>query len=136
MIRIDPTLRLTKDYVFDELGPAAFDKTSDFKLTEWLASQEDNHRIVIYQCEPELTHWTKLCIRHADVIFILTDPKDNSNIKPLERDLESLSRRTRKEMIFLHRYLKQFFLSTLKFMFSKKVTKIDEIFTVDLTLTT
>ena len=103
LIRIDPTLRLTKDYVFDELGPAAFDKTSDFKLTEWLASQEDNHRIVIYQCEPELTHWTKLCIRHADVIFILTDPKDNSNIKPLERDLESLSRRTRKEMIFLHR---------------------------------
>jgi len=102
LIRIDPTLRLTKDYVFDELGPAAFDKTSDFKLTEWLASQEDNHRIVIYQCEPELTHWTKLCIRHADVIFILTDPKDNSNIKPLERDLESLSRRTRKEMIFLH----------------------------------
>ena len=75
LIRIDPTLRLTKDYVFDELGPAAFDKTSDFKLTEWLASQEDNHRIVIYQCEPELTHWTKLCIRHADVIFILTDPK-------------------------------------------------------------
>ena len=31
--------------------------------------------LVIYQCEPELTHWTKLCIRHADVIFILTDPK-------------------------------------------------------------
>jgi len=102
LIRIDPTLRLTKDYVFDELGPAAFDKTSDFKLSEWLASQEDNHRIVIYQCEPELTHWTKLCIRHADVIFILTDPKDNSNVKPLERDLEALSRRTRKEMIFLH----------------------------------
>ena len=45
LIRIDPTLRLTKDYVFDELGPAAFDKTSDFKLSEWLASQEDNHRI-------------------------------------------------------------------------------------------
>ena len=87
----------------EELGPAAFEKTSDFKLTEWLASQEDNHRIVLYQCEPELTQWTKLCIRHADVIFILTDPKyDNSEIKPLERDLESLSRRTRKEMIFLH----------------------------------
>ena len=68
LIRIDPTLRLTKEYVFDELGPAAFDKTSDFKLSEWLASQEDNHRIVIYQCEPELTHWTKLCIRHADVV--------------------------------------------------------------------
>ena len=102
LIRIDPTLRLTKEYVLDELGEEAFARMSDFKLTEWLASQEDNHRIVLYQCEPELTTWTKLCIRHADVIFILTDPKDNSNVKTIEKELESLSMRTRKEMIFLH----------------------------------
>lgn len=102
LIRIDPALRLTREYILEELGVDAFEKTSDFRLTEWLAQQEDNHRIVLYQCEPELNMWTRLCIRHADVIFILTDPNDNAQVKGIERDLESLARRTRKEMIFLH----------------------------------
>ena len=86
----------------DQIGSDAFQHSSDFRLSEWLAAQEDNHRIVLYQCDPDLTHWTKLCLRHADVVFMLADPKDDNGIKPLERDLEALSRRTRKEMIFLH----------------------------------
>ena len=56
----------------------------------------------MYQCDPELTNWTKLCLRHADVVFMLVDPTDDNKVKDLERDIEALSRRTRKEMIFLH----------------------------------
>ena len=59
----------------DQIGSDAFQHSSDFRLSEWLAAQEDNHRIVLYQCDPDLTHWTKLCLRHADVVFMLADPK-------------------------------------------------------------
>jgi hypothetical protein len=33
LIRIDPTIRLTKEYVLEELGSTAFERSSDFKLT-------------------------------------------------------------------------------------------------------
>ena len=102
LTQIDPAIRLTKEYVLEELGASAFDKANDFRLSEWLASQEDKNRIVLYQCDPELTEWTRLCIRHADVIFILTNQKGNPTLSQFERSLEDLSRRTRKEMIFLH----------------------------------
>lgn len=102
LIRNDPALRLTKDYILDELGSNAFSKTSDFRLSEWLATQEDKHRIVLYECDNTLNHWTKLCIRHADVIFILADPKGDSEVSQLEHDMELVARRTRKELIFLH----------------------------------
>ena len=102
LTQIDPAIRLTKEYVEEELGETAFDKSNDFRLHEWLASQEDKNRIVLYQCDTELTEWTRLCIRHADVIFILTNPKGNPTLSHFERSLEDLSRRTRKEMIFLH----------------------------------
>ena len=102
LTQIDPAILLTKEYVIEELGDTAFEKANDFKLGEWLASQEDKNRIVLYQCDAELTEWTRLCIRHADVIFILTNPKGNPTLSQFERSLEDLSRRTRKEMIFLH----------------------------------
>lgn len=77
LIQIDPALRLTKDYILEELGQDIFLKSNDFKLSDWLAKQEDKHRIVLYQCDETITDWTRLCIRHADVIFILVDPKGN-----------------------------------------------------------
>lgn len=100
---IDASLRLTKEYITNELGLGAFNKGAEFRLSAWLAQQEDKHRIVVYQCDSELNSWTKLCVRHADVIYILVDPLDLPNIRPLEENLETYSRRTRKEMIFLHK---------------------------------
>ena len=47
LTQIDPAIRLTKEYVEEELGEAAFDKSNDFRLHEWLASQEDKNRIVL-----------------------------------------------------------------------------------------
>ena len=62
---IDPSLRLTRDQIENELGSDAFSKSSDFRLSAWLAQQEDKHRIVLYQCDRDLTQWTKLAVRHA-----------------------------------------------------------------------
>ena len=60
----------------------AFEKSFDFRLAEWLATQEDKHQITLYECDPDFGTWTQLCLRHADVIFILADPKGEQLLFP------------------------------------------------------
>ena len=72
---VGPCLRLTREYVLSSLGNDAFDKALDFRLSAWLDSLEDKYQIILYQCENELNSWTRLCVRHADVIFILVNPE-------------------------------------------------------------
>ena len=63
--------------------------------------------MVLYQCDPDMTRWTQLSIRHADVIFILADQAASgtnpSRVTKLEDAIETYAPRTRKEMIFLHK---------------------------------
>lgn len=44
-----------------------------------------------------------MCIRHADVIFLLVDPTKPSTVTSLEESLDAYAPRTRKEMVFLHK---------------------------------
>ena len=37
----------------------------EYRLRTWLAHQEDKHRIVLYQADPQLTPWTSRCIRQV-----------------------------------------------------------------------
>lgn len=43
----------------------------EFRLSGWLAQQEDAHRIVLYQTDASLTPWTVRCLRQADCILIV-----------------------------------------------------------------
>lgn len=43
----------------------------EYRLSGWLAQQEDIHRIVLYQTDYTLTPWTVRCIRQADCILIV-----------------------------------------------------------------
>lgn len=43
----------------------------EYRLSGWLAQQEDIHRIVLYQTDYTLTPWTIRCIRQADCILIV-----------------------------------------------------------------
>jgi len=43
----------------------------EYRLSGWLAQQEDIHRIVLYQTDCTLTPWTVRCIRQADCILIV-----------------------------------------------------------------
>lgn len=43
----------------------------EFRLSGWLAQQEDTHRIVLYQTDTSLTPWTVRCLRQADFILIV-----------------------------------------------------------------
>jgi len=47
------------------------DPNNEYRLTSWLAQQEDQHRIVLYQCDNTMTTWSQRCVRQADCVLIV-----------------------------------------------------------------
>lgn len=45
---------------------------NEYRLTTWLAQQEDQHKIALYQCDYSFSPWTQRCIRQADCILLIT----------------------------------------------------------------
>lgn len=53
------------------MGATMLDPKNEYRLTSWLAQQEDQHKISLYQCDLAVSVWTKRCIRQADCILIV-----------------------------------------------------------------
>lgn len=65
------TIRLTSEVIRKTLGASIMDHTSEYRLTSWLAQQEDQHKIALYQCDTSNTLWTQRCVRQADCVLIV-----------------------------------------------------------------
>uniref|UniRef100_A0A670KBR6 lysophospholipase n=1 Tax=Podarcis muralis TaxID=64176 RepID=A0A670KBR6_PODMU len=100
---IGPTLLLTSDIIRARLGASALDSIHEYRLSGWLAQQEDIHRIVLYQTDCTLTPWTVRCIRQADCILIVGLGDQEPTLGELEQMLESTAVRALKQLILLHR---------------------------------
>ncbi|XP_026669648.1 neuropathy target esterase sws isoform X2 [Ceratina calcarata] len=100
---IGPCLRLTSDVVRKTLGSTTMEPANEYRLTSWLAQQEDQHRISLYQCDPTYTLWTQRCVRQADCILIVGLGDKPPSIGRTEREVERLVMRTQKELVLLHR---------------------------------
>jgi len=48
------------------------DLNNEYRLTTWLAQQEDQYKIALYQCDYSFSSWTQRCIRQADCILLVT----------------------------------------------------------------
>ncbi|XP_063908802.1 neuropathy target esterase sws isoform X3 [Zophobas morio] len=100
---IGPTLRLTSDIIRKILGPSIMDPNNEYRLTSWLAQQEDQHKISLYQCDLTVSVWTQRCIRQADCILIVGLGENHPSLGKVEKEVERLAMRTQKELILLHR---------------------------------
>ncbi|XP_067170826.1 patatin-like phospholipase domain-containing protein 6 isoform X6 [Apteryx mantelli] len=100
---IGPTLLLTSDIIRARLGSSALDSIHEYRLSGWLAQQEDIHRIVLYQTDCTLTPWTVRCIRQADCILIVGLGEQEPALGELEQMLENTAVRALKQLILLHR---------------------------------
>ncbi|KAH0628628.1 hypothetical protein JD844_009997, partial [Phrynosoma platyrhinos] len=100
---IGPTLLLTSDTIRARLGASALDSIHEYRLSGWLAQQEDIHRIVLYQTDYTLTPWTVRCIRQADCILIVGLGDQEPALGELEQMLENTAVRALKQLILLHR---------------------------------
>lgn len=100
---IDNTLLLTSELIRKTLGTSALESSNEYRLSSWLAQQEDQHRVVLYQCDNNFSAWTRRCIRQADCILIVAVADQKPTVGKVEKQLESLTVRTQKELILLHR---------------------------------
>ncbi|EMP26325.1 Neuropathy target esterase, partial [Chelonia mydas] len=98
-----PTLLLTSDIIRARLGASALDSIQEYRLSGWLAQQEDIHRIVLYQTDCTLTPWTVRCIRQADCILIAGLGDQEPALGKLGQMLENTAVRALKQLILLHR---------------------------------
>ncbi|KAL0276282.1 UNVERIFIED_CONTAM: hypothetical protein PYX00_003887 [Menopon gallinae] len=97
------TLRLTSDMIKKTLGSTIMDPNNEYRLTSWLAQQEDQHKIALYQCDSSFTPWTQRCVRQADCILIIGLAEKGPALGKMEKDVERLAMRTQKELVLLHR---------------------------------
>ncbi|XP_053471064.1 patatin-like phospholipase domain-containing protein 6 isoform X3 [Ictalurus furcatus] len=100
---IGPTLLLTSDIIKERLGASALDSIHEYRLSGWLAQQEDINRIVLYQTDSTMTPWTQRCIRQADCILIVGLGDQEPTLGQLEQMLENTAVRALKQLVLLHR---------------------------------
>ncbi|XP_042288028.1 patatin-like phospholipase domain-containing protein 6 isoform X2 [Thunnus maccoyii] len=100
---IGPTLLLTSDIIRERLGASALDSIHEYRLSGWLAQQEDINRIVLYQTDNSMTPWTQRCIRQADCILIVGLGDQEPALGELEQMLENTAVRALKQLILLHK---------------------------------
>ncbi|KAF5909228.1 neuropathy target esterase-like isoform X3, partial [Clarias magur] len=100
---IGPTLLLTSDIIRERLGASALDSIHEYRLSGWLAQQEDINRIVLYQTDSSMTPWTQRCIRQADCILIVGLGDQEPTLGQLEQMLENTAVRALKQLVLLHR---------------------------------
>ncbi|TNM86167.1 hypothetical protein fugu_008438 [Takifugu bimaculatus] len=100
---IGPTLLLTSDNIRERLGASALDIIHEYRLSGWLAQQEDLNRIVLYQTDNRMTPWTQRCIRQADCILIVGLGDQEPTLGELEQMLENTAVRALKKLILLHK---------------------------------
>ncbi|KAM9792547.1 patatin-like phospholipase domain-containing protein 6 [Neosynchiropus ocellatus] len=100
---IGPTLLLTSDIIRERLGASALDSIHEYRLSGWLAQQEDINRIVLYQTDNSMTPWTQRCIRQADCILIVGLGEQEPALGELEQMLENTAVRALKQLVLLHK---------------------------------
>lgn len=101
--QIDLTLLLNSSLIRKQFGPSVFEQSNEYRLSSWLGQQEDQHKMVLYQCDNIFSAWTKRCIRQADCILIVACADQRPTVGNVEKQLENLTVRTQKELILLHK---------------------------------
>jgi predicted acylesterase/phospholipase RssA/CRP-like cAMP-binding protein len=84
----EPAFDLSSTRIDYELGhgsSAPWDQAAHTRLISWLAVYEEKFPYLLLECDPHVSAWTALCLRHADLILIVGDAKGD----PLPGHIES-----------------------------------------------
>ena len=53
----------------------------------YLTQLEETNKVVVYQCDPFASDWTRRCIRQADVILLVGNAGDSPDVGQLEYEM-------------------------------------------------
>ena len=99
----EKTLLLNSSNVLQLLGSSSFETIPNYHMSLWLSQQEDLYDIVLYQCDINMTFWSRKCIRQADCVLIVAYANESHHVRRFETQLASLPSRARKYLILLHK---------------------------------
>jgi NTE family protein len=60
---------------------------SSGEVLSWLTDLENKNDVIIYKCDNKNTEWTQQCLRQADKILVVVEPKDKTTLGTLEKSL-------------------------------------------------
>lgn len=122
------TLHLDSRRAGQELGEGSMAMFADAplptRILNWLNEQEDRFRYVVYESDPAPSNWTDLCVRQADLIFLVATAGSDPHPGEIESRMmtEELGNRfTRKELILVHRDGSQPPVGTMKWLSARQV---------------
>ncbi|KAI5740360.1 hypothetical protein M8J76_003050 [Diaphorina citri] len=98
---IVPTTVLTSACIEKLVGKDVLTSNA-YKLTNFLAQQEDRFKICVYVCDMDFSPWTQQCLRQADCILIVGRGTSEPTMGQLEQQMETSAVRVRKELVLLH----------------------------------
>ncbi|KAI0986672.1 hypothetical protein GJ496_005410 [Pomphorhynchus laevis] len=95
-------IRLTRQSILDRLGSSALASINEHRLLAWLSQQEEQHRLVIYQCSSKFNTWSRRCVRQADCVLAVGIFWTSPEVTNIERKIQEHSVRAQKELVLLH----------------------------------
>lgn len=93
------TLLLTKEEVATRFPSRSVD---DVALSSWLNAQEAEAQSIFYVADPQLTEWTKKCIRQADMILLVATAGTSGEPNEAERFALSVHAPSARRLLILH----------------------------------
>ncbi|XP_074600468.1 patatin like phospholipase domain containing sws [Brevipalpus obovatus] len=104
---IRPCLHLTSEIVKECLGANIFETSNECRVNSWLGLQENQHRLVLYQCDKNFTTWSHYCIRQADYILVVGLASSEPTLGRVEEQMDRLSLGAERGLILLHEHATQ-----------------------------
>jgi len=106
LARLAPTRRLRRAEVETAAGLAGLapDSASDHLLA-WLAAEEAAHRYLVYECDSDLSAWSRLCLRQCDRVVFVAEAEGPADLGAVEQAQAALSSETAPaaELVLRHR---------------------------------
>ena len=92
------------DQLYGRPGAAGTDPSdpTNIPILGWLTQLEEQHRFILYQADRTMTPWTSRCLRQADRLVLLVDPRDDASVRTIERQILDFNPRARIELLLLH----------------------------------
>jgi len=102
---IGPTAHLTRAQVERRTNEEA-DRTlpvfGDPQLIGWLAEQESTSDYVLYEADPELTPWTRRCLRQADRILLVATVSGDPAPSAIDAEIAAVGSQPDVELLLVH----------------------------------
>jgi NTE family protein/lysophospholipid hydrolase len=91
-------------YLGESAARTPFNSPGNSRIVNWLNDQEERHRYILYECDPEASVWTQRCLRQADLVLIVHPAECAPAPGEIEARMSAgeLSSGGRRELVLLH----------------------------------